>query len=354
MPAVGITSKMSRDTTDQVEAVGGEDGIRLESVVKHFGDTPAVDEVTLSIREGEFFSLLGPSGCGKTTLLRIVAGFETPDRGRVVVHGKDVTRLSPQKRPTAMVFQNYALFPTMTVGGNVEYGLRVRRWSKVDRRRRVRETLERVGLLELEERPVALLSGGQQQRVAVARALAVEPEVLLFDEPLSNLDVGLRERTRAELRELQHRLGITTIYVTHDQEEALALSDRIAVMQSGKLREIGTPRQLYDSPKSAFVAQFLGGANLIRGDDEIRKLTGESPPAGRCLAVRPEEIRPAPSGGGLEVEIKAEQYLGPFVELTAHTPSLQIRIRTAPDTPRGALGRVVANRWTWVEDSSAR
>ncbi len=344
---------MSTRNTDHGTTYSRENGIVLESVAKHFGDTAAVDDVTLSIREGEFFSLLGPSGCGKTTLLRIVAGFETPDRGRVVVHGKDVTRLSPQHRPTAMVFQNYALFPTMTVGGNVEYGLRVRRWAKSDRKRRVRETLGRVGMLELEERPVALLSGGQQQRVAVARALAVQPEVLLFDEPLSNLDVALRERTRTELRELQHRLQITTIYVTHDQEEALALSDRIGVMERGKLREIGTPRQLYDSPKSAFVAQFLGGANLVRGVDEIRKLTGETPPAGQCLAVRPEDIRPAPTGSGLEVAIESEQYLGAYVEFSARASGLLIRIRTAPDTPREPWGTVVANRWTWVVDTPA-
>ncbi len=327
------------------------EGVGLESVSKTFETTRAVDGVSLTIGAGEFFSLLGPSGCGNTTLLRIVAGFETPDLGRVFVHGRDVTTVPPQKRPASMVFQNYALFPSMTVGGNVEYGLRVRRVGRAERSRRVTEALARVGLQGLEDRPVTMLSGGQQQRVAVARALAVEPEVLLFDEPLSNLDVSLRQRTRAELRELQHRLRITSIYVTHDQEEALALSDRIGVMNAGRLIEAGKPRELYENPRTAFVARFLGGANVVNDERAIWQLTGQQKQAGRVLAVRPEQIIEAEDG--LPVRFVHVQYLGPYLEGEAESGDLKIRVRFPPDTEVDSIKYLKARRSSWVVDESA-
>ncbi len=324
------------------------DGVVLENVTKTFGSTVAVDSVTLKIGEGELLSLLGPSGCGKTTLLRVVAGFEQPDSGRVVVHGRDVTPDPPQRRPTAMVFQSYALFPTMTVGGNVEYGLRVRRVPKPERSRRVAEALARVDMGGLEDRPVAMLSGGQQQRVAVARALAVEPEVLLFDEPLSNLDVELRERTRAELRALQQRLGITSIYVTHDQEEALALSDHLGVMYQGRLVEYGTPRELYENPETAFVARFLGGANVISDRRIVYQLASQEPPPGMALAVRPEDLEPADEGEGLSVEVVGRQYLGAVEEYRVRAGDVDIRLRLGSGPPLESTAAIHANRWTWV------
>ena len=246
-------------------------GIEIDGVSKRFGQTQAVDNVSLSVGQGEFVSLLGPSGCGKTTLLRLIAGFESPDSGRILFKGEDTTRLPPQKRPSAMVFQNYALFPHMTIGENVAYGLKVRKWKKDRIKSRVEEALAQVDLEGLAGKQVTQLSGGQQQRVALARAIAVQPEVILFDEPLSNLDVALRERTRNELRILQQKIGMTSVYVTHDQEEALSLSDRIAVMRNGRIIESGTPEQLYRDPATAFVAGFLGGANVIESGGHRRQ-----------------------------------------------------------------------------------
>ncbi len=323
-------------------------GVILDGVTKTFGETVAVDGINLEVGEGELLSLLGPSGCGKTTLLRVVAGFEPPDAGSVVVHGRDVTRDPPQKRPTAMVFQSYALFPTMTVGANVEYGLRVRRVARPERHRRVQEALDRVGLTELMDRPVTMLSGGQQQRVAVARALAVEPEVLLFDEPLSNLDVELRERTREELRALQQRLKITSIYVTHDQEEALALSDHIGVMNRGRLVEFGTPRGLYENPKTAFAARFLGGANVVADPRLATQLTGQEPPPGTMLAVRPEHLQATDAEPSVVVRIVSQQYLGPVVEYRLEVDGVALRMRVRSGPEDGPPSSIRASRWTWV------
>ncbi len=339
-----------RDRPGRSDEVSRGDGITLQAVSKSFGNVVAVDAVTLAVGEGEFFSLLGPSGCGKTTLLRIVAGFESPDSGRVVIHGRDVTASSPRKRPTAMVFQNYALFPTMTVSANVEYGLRVRRIKRGERNARMRKALERVGLQALEDRRVDQLSGGQQQRVAVARALAVEPEVLLFDEPLSNLDVTLREKTRAQLIEIQDRLGITSIYVTHDQEEALALSDRIGVMNHGRLLAVGTPRELYEHPSSAFVAGFLGGANLIASAEAVYRLTGEDDRRGQILAVRPEHLVPTSEDTGLRVQIDSSQYLGSSIEFAVSSDLARLRLRLSPDMGIETFTALRATRWKWVDD----
>lgn len=285
--------------------------VRLIEVSKRFGATRAVDRVSLHVPEGSFYTLLGPSGCGKTTTLRIVAGFYPPDRGEVFIGATRVNDLPPYLRQTAMVFQEYALFPHMTVFENVAYGLRMRHVGEPDLARRVAATLSLVGLSGVERTFPSRLSGGQQQRVALARALVVEPEVLLLDEPLSNLDAKLRVRVRTEIRQLQRQLGKTVLYVTHDQEEALAISDRIAVMDRGRVQQIGTPVEIYHHPANRFVADFVGLANFVEaevvGPDALRvgevtlraPLDGTEQRGGQegaarrrvTLVLRPEAIR---------------------------------------------------------------
>ena len=239
--------------------------VTLDRLTKHFDDTPVVKGVSLTVADGEFFSLLGPSGCGKTTILRMIAGFIFPTSGAVRFDGQDVTDIPAHRRNTGMVFQNYALFPHMTVFENVAFGLRTRKVAGQDIADRVARSLDLVGLAGLEKRPVPQLSGGQQQRVALARAVVIEPDLLLLDEPLSNLDAKLREETRDQIRELQTNLGITAVYVTHDQEEALAVSDRIAVMEEGECRQLDRPDVIYRSPANRFVAAFMGNMNLWEG-----------------------------------------------------------------------------------------
>jgi len=239
-------------------------GIRIDGVVQRFGEHLALAGVDLDIRAGEFFSLLGPSGCGKTTLLNIIAGFLDPSEGSVYVGDRDVTALPPYRRDIGMVFQNYALFPHLDVAGNVAYGLKVRKTPAAQIKKRVAEVLDLVQLPGYASRMPHQLSGGQQQRVAIARALAISPQVLLLDEPLSNLDAKLRKDMQSELRSLQQRIGITTVLVTHDQEEALSLSDRIGILGSGRLQQVGTPLELYRKPANRFVAEFIGQANLIK------------------------------------------------------------------------------------------
>jgi ABC-type Fe3+/spermidine/putrescine transport system ATPase subunit len=241
----------------------------LERVSKVYRSVRAMDDVSFEVSRGSIFAIIGPSGCGKTTTLRVIAGLEIPDSGRIYIGGRDVTYEKPYERGAVMVFQNYALWPHMTVFDNVAYGLKIRRrrlgLSRADIERRVREVLELVGLAGLENRYPHQLSGGQQQRVALARALAVEPRVLLLDEPLSNLDAKLRIRMRSELKRIQREAGITMIYVTHDQEEAMSLADRIAVMNAGKILQIGTPEEIYRKPRNLFVALFLGRTSAITG-----------------------------------------------------------------------------------------
>ena len=341
-------------TTAAAEQPTGTDTafVHLVGVTKRFGETIAVRDVTLAIKPGEFFALLGPSGCGKTTLLRTLAGFETPDGGRIHMAGRDVTDLPPQARPTAMVFQNYALFPTMTVGQNVGYGLSIQRVGKAEINRRVQEALDRVGLGRLVGRPVTQLSGGQQQRVALARSLAVEPDVLLFDEPLSNLDVALREQTRAELKTLQQTLGTTSLYVTHDQEEALALSDRLAVMRAGEIVEVGTPEHLYADPQTEFVARFLGGSNIVPPGALAEQLSGVVVPSGQVLAVRPEHLAPVEEGG-VEVKVQARHFLGPVAEWTLEADGQVFRATLDPATSFKDTLRIRAVRWRHVTADQA-
>lgn len=258
----------------------------LDNVSKHFGSVAAVESVGLQVEAGEFFALLGPSGSGKTTCLRLIAGFERPTRGRVLLHGDDVSDLPPYRRDVNTVFQDYALFPHMTVVENVEYGLKVAGVDKADRRRRVGEALDMVRLTGYDRRRPSQLSGGQRQRVALARALVNHPRVLLLDEPLGALDAKLRQEMQTELKRIQSEVGITFVFVTHDQDEALAMSDRIAIFNVGRVEQVGTPRQVYEEPASAFVAGFVGTSNTLTGD-VAQRLRGT--PA--TFTVRPERIR---------------------------------------------------------------
>lgn len=322
-------------------------GIEIDGVSKRFGKTQAVDNVSLKIGQGEFVSLLGPSGCGKTTLLRLIAGFESPDSGRILFKGVDATRLTPQKRPSAMVFQNYALFPHMTIGENVAYGLKVRKWEKSRIKDRVREALEQVDLEGLDNKPVTQLSGGQQQRVALARAIAVQPEVILFDEPLSNLDVALRERTRNELRILQQKIGMTSVYVTHDQEEALSLSDRIAVMRTGRIVESGTPEELYRNPQTAFVAGFLGGANVLESGAMVDQLSANLP-ADKAIAIRADDIV-SDEEGRFRATVVSSFYHGSYREVWLDIDGVRLRAHLSPSIDPGDELRFSVQRATVVD-----
>lgn len=243
----------------------GEYILELDRIEKSFGDVKVLNDISLSVKQGEFITLLGPSGCGKTTTLRIIAGLEKPDKGKVYLEGKDVTNEEPNRRNVNTVFQNYALFPHMTVEGNISYSLRLKRLDRARIKETVSKALELVQLVGFEKRMPSELSGGQRQRVAIARAIVNEPRVLLLDEPLGALDLQLRRQMQTELKRLQKHLGITFVYITHDQEEALNMSDRIAVMRDGKFEQIGTPQEVYDQPKTSFVASFVGSANIIYG-----------------------------------------------------------------------------------------
>ena len=278
--------------------------IAIQGVVKRYGDTTIIDRLELEIRHGEFFTLLGPSGCGKTTLLRMIAGFIIPDEGRLILDKQDITRMPAHKRETGMVFQDYALFPDKTVFDNVAYGLRVRKVPAPQIKQKVERILERVELGHLAQRYPGELSGGQRQRVALARALLIEPRVLLMDEPLSNLDAKLRIQMRDVIRQLQQESNITAIFVTHDQEEALSMSDRIALLRNGKIDQLDTPEGLYSRPRSAYAADFIGAANLLdvqhaqaQGEYSLVTIAGGRVLAcgapmegGQQLAARPEHI----------------------------------------------------------------
>jgi putative spermidine/putrescine transport system ATP-binding protein len=272
-------------TSDPASARPTPAAVRLESVVKRYGDVLAVDGIDLDVRDGEFFSMLGPSGSGKTTTLRMIAGFETPTSGRILLHGADVTKVPPFDRDVNTVFQDYALFPHMTVGDNVGYGLMVRKVPKAERISRVTEALRMVRLPGYEARKPSQLSGGQRQRVALARSLVNRPRVLLLDEPLGALDLKLREEMQIELKAIQQQVGITFIYVTHDQEEALTMSDRLAVFNLGRIEQIGAPADVYERPATRFVAGFVGTSNLLTGA-VAEAIIGRK----GTFTVRPEKI----------------------------------------------------------------
>ncbi|MDA0962076.1 MAG: ABC transporter ATP-binding protein [Proteobacteria bacterium] len=330
--------------------------VDLESVVKRYGATTAVDWLDLSVESGEFVTLLGPSGCGKSTTLQMMAGFVTPSAGRIRIGGHDCTRQAPHRRNVGMVFQNYALFPHMTLQANVEFGLKMRGVAPAERARQAGEALALVGLDSFGDRYPGQISGGQQQRVALARALVIRPDVLLLDEPFGALDRQLRDRMRVELRDLQRRLGISLVFVTHDQDEALSMSDRIAVMSEGRLRQIGPPGEIYERPANRFVAEFMGQSNILNaralgpeGDRTLAEagalrlsLAGAHPAGTRLeVLVRPEKIALASDpGGGAGGRIASMQYFGAIVhyrvvlaggtELSAILPQTGADGRLAP------------------------
>jgi putative spermidine/putrescine transport system ATP-binding protein len=307
--------------------------LELQNLQRNFGAVRALDGIEIALGEGEFLSLLGPSGCGKTTALRLVAGFDRPDGGAIVVDGKDLTNVPPSKRDMGMVFQAYSLFPNMTARQNVEYGLKIRGKDKTLRRGRVQELLELVGLGHAADRYPHQLSGGMQQRVALARALAIEPRVLLLDEPLSALDAKVRVQLREEIRRIQLELGITTLYVTHDQEEALSVSDHVAVMYGGRIEQMGSPAEMYSAPATPFVAEFIGTMNRLEGTvveggvehggttlriDEAQKRA----PGERVLVlIRPETVDVGPANGSagavntLVGDVVTQTFLGPVTRL---------------------------------------
>jgi spermidine/putrescine transport system ATP-binding protein len=282
--------------------------IRLDRVTKAFGDTIAVDDLSLDIEEGEFFSMLGPSGCGKTTTLRMIGGFDDPTRGTIYLGGRDVTDLPPYRRDVNTVFQSYALFPHFNVFENVAFGLRRRKVDRPEIERRVRESLELVDLVGFDRRKPGQMSGGQQQRVALARALVNRPKVLLLDEPLGALDLKLRKQMQLELKRIQEDVGITFIYVTHDQEEAMTMSNRLAVMRHGKAEQIGPPEDVYENPQTEFVATFLGASNLLDGElKEQRNGTSTVLLAGGDAVNLPSDRAPFGSGASVKVGVRPEK-----------------------------------------------
>jgi putative spermidine/putrescine transport system ATP-binding protein len=304
--------------------------LEITNLRKSFGDMLAVREATLRIETGQVLSLLGPSGCGKTTTLRMIAGFEQPSAGRIVLGGRDITGLSARKRNIGMVFQSYALFPHMSAAENVAFGLEMRRIGRAERDRRVTRALDMVRMAKFGDRLPKMLSGGQQQRIALARALIIEPDLLLLDEPLSALDLKLREEMRDEIHRIVRELNITTVFVTHDQGEALVLSDLIAVMNEGLIEQLDTPKQVYRAPKTAFVADFIGSANVLKGrlsDCGFEAECGVILPLPRgmekidAVAVRPEDISLAAEGtdGAARAVVKRARFLGSVIEYTLET-----------------------------------
>ncbi|HYZ17955.1 MAG TPA: ABC transporter ATP-binding protein [Gaiellaceae bacterium] len=319
--------------------------VELRGVTKRFDDVVAVDGLDLDVKHGEFLSLLGPSGCGKTTTLRLIAGFERPDDGSILIDGDDVAHLPPYKRDVNTVFQSYALFPHLTVLDNVAYGLKQAGARKGVRLARARELLALVHLERVEGRKPRQLSGGQQQRVALARALAKGPKVLLLDEPLGALDLKLRKEMQVFLKRLHAELGLTFVYVTHDQEEALAMSDRVAVMNQGRIEQLGAPQEIYDTPATRFVADFIGETNFIRRN-------------GSVIAVRPERMQLARSGTGLPGEVVAAMVIGPTIQCLVKTDNGQeVLVRQQRTGKNGGVEslregeRVVVN---WDEDAALR
>jgi len=299
--------------------------VKFEATSRFFGDTRAVDNVTLEIEEGEFFAMLGPSGSGKTTCLRLIAGFERPSQGRVHIFGQDATNTPPYRRPVNTVFQDYALFPHLNVQDNVAYGLMIARVPKAERHRAADEALDLVALSGFSKRKPSELSGGQRQRVALARALVNKPKVLLLDEPLGALDLKLREQMQGELKSLQRQLGITFVFVTHDQGEALSMADRVAVFNNGKVQQVDSPLVLYDSPKTPFVADFVGSSNVLPVD-MVQRLIGVA----KLASLRPENIRLAEDG--LVGTVESQAFLGAATRLEVAVDGARISVLL----PKGA------------------
>jgi spermidine/putrescine transport system ATP-binding protein len=364
-----------QSVADGTAASAGTPVVRLEHVTKHFASFVAVEQANFDIGEGEFFSMLGPSGCGKTTTLRMIAGFEQPTSGRILLQGQDVSRTPPHKRPVNTVFQNYALFPHMNVYDNVAFGLRNKKTPEKVVKERVQELLEVVRLPEFAMRKPNQLSGGQQQRIALARALVNLPKALLLDEPLGALDLKLRQVMQLELKRIQREVGITFIFVTHDQEEALTMSDRIAVMTQGRVDQIGTPTEIYHHPSSAFVAGFIGTANLlpvtVRSQDgdtvtvdsptgtQFRvAAAGRTYPTGRevTVMVRPERLVPAATlptgdaGGQVDATVTSLVFQGPVVRCQVQTSTgadLVAHLGPGDDPGRLTVGSPVSMGWSY-------
>ncbi len=327
--------------------------VRFDGVTKRFGSFTAVDQVDLAVADGEFFSMLGPSGSGKTTCLRLIAGFEAPSEGTVWLHGANVNRRAPHERDVNTVFQDYALFPHMTVADNVGYGLLVRKVGKAERRHRVGDALDLVQLPGLGERRPDELSGGQRQRVALARALVVQPRLLLLDEPLGALDLKLRQAMQVELKAIQQEVGISFVYVTHDQEEALTMSDRLAVFDHGRVEQVGTPAEVYEFPATAFVAGFVGTSNVLEGEVALA-LTGST----TAVTIRPEKIRlaepevaPGPEECFADGVVRDVVYLGPHTRYLLELDVGQIltvveqNLATTSGEVLAAKGRRVRALW---------
>ena len=323
--------------------------IELNGITKTFGDTKALDNVSLYIRKREFITLLGPSGCGKTTMLRIIGGFEYPDEGQVLFEGRDIAAVPPYKRRVNTVFQKYALFPHLNVFDNIAFGLRLKKMPKAEIAERVHRMLKLVNLEGFEKRSVDAMSGGQQQRIAIARALVNEPEVLLLDEPLGALDLKLRKEMQIELKQMQQQLGITFVYVTHDQEEALTMSDTIAVMQGGRIQQIGDPKRIYDEPKNAFVAAFIGESNILHGtmiEDDLVEMCGRQ---FECVdegfghntpvdvVVRPEDVMVVGEDVGMLVgEVTSVTFKGVHYEMVGRAGDFDWRIHSTTMQPVGS------------------
>lgn len=307
-----------------------EEILRLEKITKSFDDVPVLTDISLSVKRGEFITFLGPSGCGKTTMLRIISGLLTPDSGRVLLNGTDITKLAPDKRNVNTVFQNYALFPHMNVEKNIAYGLKINGVPRKERKEKVKEMLELVKLSGFEKKMPATLSGGQKQRVAIARAAVNRPEILLLDEPLGALDLQLRKYLQTELKRIQRQLGITFIYITHDQEEAMNLSDRIAVMHNGVLEQIGTPREVYDRPQTSFVAQFVGMSNLL---------------SGRVLAQEGDKVRLVAEDAEILVSAENRAFqLGKALTVAVRSEKLIVETEEVPNSiPAKVLETVYTN-----------
>ncbi|SMP06195.1 putative spermidine/putrescine transport system ATP-binding protein [Roseibium denhamense] len=343
-----VDAKLDRDLVSthvfQPLAHSMKPAVSLQNISRHFGQVQAVDAVNLDIAEGEFFALLGPSGSGKTTCLRLIAGFEQPTSGSVVIFGEDATRVPPYRRPVNTVFQDYALFPHLNILDNVAYGLMVRGEKKAARRQASEEALSLVALAGFGGRKPSELSGGQRQRVALARALVLKPKVLLLDEPLGALDLKLREQMQTELKALQRRLGITFIFVTHDQGEALSMADRVAVFDRGHIQQIGAPQNVYDRPETPFVADFVGSSNVLPAH-LVAQLIGETAPA----SLRPEQIHLTSADGKLSGKVIGSAFLGAAtrLELDVEGNSLSVLLPKAASVPE--LDSTV--HLTWDKDA---